>query len=106
MYLFLPFPKTYDRARALIADISRGCFVFSNEHHSGTFIERQPSESPNDRNDRAIRKAAWWYSTHLPANAPPVILITNDQGNKQKAESENIRVRFAFASLDFLDSIV
>ncbi len=32
--------------------------VFPNEHHRSTYIERQKDESPNDRNDRAIRVAA------------------------------------------------
>lgn len=53
-----------------------------------TFIEREPGESANDRNDRAIRVAAKWYSQHLKSNADglKVVLLTNDQGNKQKSE--------------------
>jgi hypothetical protein len=85
--------QTYERARALIAEPARGCFVFSNEHHSGTYIERQADESPNDRNDRAIRKAAWWYSTHFQALQIPVVLVTNDLENKRKAEAMHIQVR-------------
>ena len=34
-------------------------------------------ESPNDRNDRALRVATGWYSSHLPADSPPVVLVTH-----------------------------
>ena len=34
-------------------------------------------ESPNDRNDRALRVATAWYSSHLPADSPPVVLVTH-----------------------------
>ena len=30
-----------------------------------TFILREPGETPNDRNDRAIRKIAQFYNEHL-----------------------------------------
>lgn len=62
-----------------------------------TFIEREPGESANDRNDRAIRVAAKWYSQHLKtsesdADGLKVVLLTNDQGNKQKAEESGLLV--------------
>uniref|UniRef100_A0A8C6Q5A8 Exosome complex exonuclease RRP44 n=1 Tax=Nothobranchius furzeri TaxID=105023 RepID=A0A8C6Q5A8_NOTFU len=65
-----------------------------------TFIERQPGESANDRNDRAIRVAVKWYSKHLKTlesgpDGLKVVLLTNDLGNKQKAE-ENGMVAFKF----------
>lgn len=34
-------------------------------HSRHTFVLRQPDESPNDRNDRAIRKIAQFYNEHL-----------------------------------------
>lgn len=62
-----------------------------------TFIEREPGESANDRNDRAIRVAVKWYSQHLKtstsdADGLKVVLLTNDQGNKQKAEESGLLV--------------
>ena len=62
-----------------------------------TFIEREPGESANDRNDRAIRVAAKWYSQHLKtdessADGLKVVLLTNDRGNKQKAEESGLLV--------------
>nr|GMD49302.1 exosome complex exonuclease RRP44 homolog A [Ipomoea batatas] len=48
-----------------------------------------PGESPNDRNDRAIRVATQWYQNHLGGTAK-VLLITNDRENKRKASEEGI----------------
>jgi hypothetical protein len=33
--------------------------------YRNTFVLRKPGESPNDRNDRAIRKIAQFYNEHL-----------------------------------------
>lgn len=74
------------------------CAVFYRFHFSReTFIEREPGESANDRNDRAIRVAAKWYSEHLKdikadGDELRVVLLTNDLGNKQKAEENNLLV--------------
>ena len=57
-----------------------------------TYIEREPGESANDRNDRAIRTAALWYQKHLALATerrdcvkPRVLLLTNDEDNRKKA---------------------
>ncbi|KNA22267.1 hypothetical protein SOVF_035560 [Spinacia oleracea] len=47
------------------------------------------NESPNDRNDRAIRVATQWYQKHL-GSAVRVLMITNDRENKRKANEEGI----------------
>lgn len=39
---------------------ARRFFVFANEHHRATYCTAIPAESPNDRNDRAIRAATAW----------------------------------------------
>lgn len=62
-----------------------------------TFVEREPGESANDRNDRAIRAAAKWYSRHLKGcpsagDELRVVLLTNDLANKQKAEDNKLLV--------------
>jgi exosome complex exonuclease DIS3/RRP44 len=59
-----------------------------------TYIEREQGESANDRNDRAIRISTKWYSDHLN-NTPTdkrlkVVLLTNDRGNKEKAEESGL----------------
>uniref|UniRef100_A0A667WV92 DIS3 homolog, exosome endoribonuclease and 3'-5' exoribonuclease n=1 Tax=Myripristis murdjan TaxID=586833 RepID=A0A667WV92_9TELE len=87
----------YKRLKDLIHDKEKHFYTFTNEHHRETFIEREPGESANDRNDRAIRVAAKWYSQHLKtpeaeAEGLRVVLITNDQGNKAKAEESGLLV--------------
>lgn len=74
--------KMYTRVRAFIAK-HPNAIVFCNEHHRSTYIERVQGESPNDRNDRAIRVAANWYKTHLPSI--DIVMMTNDKGNRIKA---------------------
>ena len=49
---------SYDRLRALCQDPAKRFFVFANEHHRDTYVKTEAGESPNDRNDRAIRRAA------------------------------------------------
>uniref|UniRef100_A0A1A7Y0C5 Exosome complex exonuclease RRP44 n=1 Tax=Iconisemion striatum TaxID=60296 RepID=A0A1A7Y0C5_9TELE len=90
----------YKRLKDIIHEKEKHFYTFTNEHHRETFIERQPGESANDRNDRAIRVAVKWYSEHLKTlesgpDGLKVVLLTNDQGNKQKAE-ENGMVAYKF----------
>ena len=52
-----------DLQDVIYGDVARrNWFVFVNEHHAETYVERRPGESANDRNDRAIRRAAAWYA--------------------------------------------
>ncbi len=61
-------------------------------------MERQPKETANDRNDRAIRMAAKWYKKNLEINQDDVeanervqvVLLTNDKDNAQKAREDGI----------------
>ncbi|XP_033956817.1 exosome complex exonuclease RRP44 [Pseudochaenichthys georgianus] len=87
----------YKRLKDIVHEKEKNFYTFTNEHHRETFIEREPGESANDRNDRAIRVAAKWYSEHLKksesdTDPPKVVLLTNDQGNKQKAEESGLLV--------------
>ena len=78
----------YKRMREATASSSKRFFVFANEHHRDTFVERRDGESAQDRNDRAIRTAASWYDRHLEkAGKHPtrVVLLTNDKANREKA---------------------
>ncbi|KAA8532084.1 hypothetical protein F0562_006774 [Nyssa sinensis] len=84
--------SVYNRIRALCSDSMRKFFVFSNEYHKDTYVKAMVGESPNDRNDRAIRVATQWYQNHLGplGGATQVLLITNDRENKRKATEEGI----------------
>ena len=50
----------FRRLKQLLEDDSRVFVFFANEHHCETFPEEIKGESPNDRNDRAIRIATSW----------------------------------------------
>uniref|UniRef100_A0A8D3CRR4 Exosome complex exonuclease RRP44 n=1 Tax=Scophthalmus maximus TaxID=52904 RepID=A0A8D3CRR4_SCOMX len=87
----------YKRLKDVLHEKEKHFYTFTNEHHRETFIDREPGESANDRNDRAIRVAAKWYSQHLKTfecdkDGLKVVLLTNDQGNKQKAEESGLLV--------------
>lgn len=87
----------YKRVKDMIHEKEKHFYTFTNEHHRETFIEREPGESANDRNDRAIRVATKWYMKHLKASdcdedGLRVVLLTNDLGNKQKAEESGLLV--------------
>lgn len=60
-----------------------------------TYVERQPGESANDRNDRAIRVATVWYENHLKqsvknGNGIRVVLLSDDKKNLEMAREEGI----------------
>ncbi|KAG5262197.1 hypothetical protein AALO_G00293290 [Alosa alosa] len=83
----------YKRIKDAIHNKEKHFYTFTNEHHRETFIEREPGESANDRNDRAIRVAAQWYSKHIPNSAEiKVVMLTNDRLNKEKAEQAGLVV--------------
>ncbi|EME27978.1 exoribonuclease R [Galdieria sulphuraria] len=81
--------SVYERLKKLLNDQSRSFVSFSNEHHKETFIERQKDETSNDYNDRSIRVAARWYTTHLNRRKR-VVLLTNDKNNAKGARGEGV----------------
>jgi len=68
--------------------------------YRNTYVEREPGEKVNDRNDRAIRVAVAWYESHLmpsqvdrrKGDRVRVILLTDDAENKHKAENDGLKV--------------
>ncbi|KAF9456707.1 RNB-domain-containing protein [Collybia nuda] len=91
----------YNRLKALIKTDGKRIWVFYNEYRSETAIVREEGETPNDRNDRGIRKAVAWYNTHIslthppirgqaPKKLPKVVLMTEDAGNRERAERAGI----------------
>ncbi|KAI3619840.1 mitotic control protein dis3 [Moniliophthora roreri] len=91
----------YNRLKALTRADDKRIWVFYNEYRSETAIIREENETPNDRNDRGIRKATEWYNTHISLTRPPirgqpkpklpsVVLLTEDATNRQKAEQTGI----------------
>ncbi|KAK6203161.1 exoribonuclease required for 3 end formation of 5.8S rRNA [Scheffersomyces amazonensis] len=95
----------YQRLRGLVKSEDKRFVVFHNEFNESTYINRLKNESINDRNDRAIRKVASWYNTHLNDNNNShenikIILLCNDKDNRLKANSEGIN---ALSLLEYID---
>jgi exosome complex exonuclease DIS3/RRP44 len=81
----------YNRIMALTRSEEKRFYVFFNEFRMDTYICREHEESINDRNDRAVRRAAKWYSEHLPRKkCPAIVVLTDDRANLQKAKAEGI----------------
>ena len=51
------------RVRALVDNKKRHFYVFSNEHHKETFVDREKTESLQERTDRG--QSSWLPSCHL-----------------------------------------
>ncbi|MCJ8748038.1 hypothetical protein PDJAM_G00160330 [Pangasius djambal] len=97
----------YKRIKDAIHEKEKHFYTFTNEHHRETFVEREQGESANDRNDRAIRVAAKWYTEHLsksPSAAElKVVLLTNDRANKEKAEQSGV---IAYRCEEYIRSLI
>lgn len=85
-------PPVYKKVMDMAADPDKRLYVFSNEYHRETYVEREAGESANDRNDRAIRTAVSWYNTHLVSTGSScqVVLLTADRDNLEKAKNGGI----------------
>ncbi|KAG0301344.1 DIS3 mitotic control [Dissophora globulifera] len=67
--------RTYKSLRQVAKDPRRRSVVFSNEHCQETSVLRQPDESIEHRDWRALVQTASWYRRHL-AGAVPIILLS------------------------------
>ncbi|XP_075227748.1 exosome complex exonuclease RRP44-like protein Dis3 [Lycorma delicatula] len=101
----------YRRFKEIISNPKRKFYVFVNEHHRETYVEREPKETVNDRNDRAIRRAVSWYEAHLAASYQNkitcegevrVLLLTDDVNNRDKAVNEGL---LASTAADYVKSL-
>ncbi|PGH12348.1 hypothetical protein AJ80_06758 [Polytolypa hystricis UAMH7299] len=87
----------YNRLISLIRSTEKRYYLFFNEFRLETHVRRNADESINDRNDRAVRASAKWYSEHLQRVAgkkgqavPAVVVITDDKDNIKKAKAEGV----------------
>jgi exosome complex exonuclease DIS3/RRP44 len=95
--------EVYDRIRRLIASppaTRRHLHVFSNEHCEATFLEQLRGESPNDYNDRLIRRAVSWLNAQYDSLPEPrVVLLTQDRENARRAREEDRLTAFELAEV-------
>ncbi|KAI9489424.1 mitotic control protein dis3 [Zychaea mexicana] len=87
-HLSLP---VYNRLNAILSDSNKRFYMFANEHHRDTYLEKLKDESPNDRNDRAIRVATQWYANHLKGIGIEAVMLSDDRANRDKASVTNIK---------------
>lgn len=80
------------RLGALLRDPARRAHLFANEHHAEAYAPPVPGETPNDRNDRAIRRVAAWYGAHVAAAGAGALLLTDDAASAATAAREGLRV--------------
>ncbi|KAK8144691.1 exosome catalytic subunit dis3 [Beauveria asiatica] len=85
----------YNRLISLTKSEDKRFYVFFNDFRVETYVQREPNESVNDRNDRAVRQAVKWYGEHLATQAgkgeaPAVVMLTDDRDNIRKAKKEGI----------------
>ncbi|KAI1621260.1 hypothetical protein EDD37DRAFT_581308 [Exophiala viscosa] len=83
----------YNRLMALTRSEEKRFYLFFNEFRSETAVRRDEGETINDRNDRAVRRAAAWYTTHLAKvtkKPPAIVVLTNDQENRKKSKKESL----------------
>lgn len=89
----------YNRLKALIESDEKTFYVFYNEYRLDTAVFRMTGETPNDFNDRCIRKTASWYQSHIDENhvkgsvrnRPATVLVTEDADNRTRASNEGIK---------------
>ncbi|KAI1487262.1 mitotic control protein dis3 [Biscogniauxia mediterranea] len=82
----------YNRLIGLTKSEDKRFYVFFNEFRLETHVARDPDETINDRNDRAVRRAVSWYNEHLASSKGKmaVVMLTDDRGNLEKAKNENV----------------
>ncbi|KAF9895419.1 exosome catalytic subunit dis3 [Aspergillus nanangensis] len=89
----------YNRLLSLIKTDEKRFYLFFNEFRLETHVRRAQDESINDRNDRAVRAVATWYSEHLRAtirkgkkekSIPAIVVITDDKDSLRKAKDEGV----------------
>ena len=89
----------YNRVIALTQSDDKHFYVFFNDFRLETYVVREPGETINDRNDRAVRRAVGWYGEHLQNSlnagkkskqCPAVLMLSEDKENLRKANAENL----------------
>ncbi|OAQ72858.1 mitotic control protein dis3 [Pochonia chlamydosporia 170] len=96
----------YNRLIGLTKSEDKRFYVFFNDFRLETYVNREPNESVNDRNDRAVRLAVKWYGEHLAqmkaGKIPAIVMLSDDQENLKKARSQGLN---ALSLRDYVGSL-
>lgn len=96
----------YNRMIGLTKSEDKRFYVFFNDFRLETYINREPNETVNDRNDRAVRRAVEWYGEHLgrtkAVKVPAIVMLSDDQENLRKAREQNLH---AVSLRDYVGSL-
>ncbi|GFR81945.1 exosome complex exonuclease RRP44 [Elysia marginata] len=92
----------YKRVKDVLATSHKHFYNYCNEFNMHTYIERQPGETANDRNDRAIRKAVAWYADYFKETEIKIVLLTNDADNRKLAVADGLN---AFTIHEYVRSL-
>ncbi|CAE7690042.1 Dis3, partial [Symbiodinium sp. KB8] len=80
----------FNRMHSLLRDDGRRFHLFSNEHHRNTYVERREGEAADERDRRAVRTAAGWYTQRLKGKPVTLLFLTGSTSEKAKAAEEGI----------------
>ncbi|PHH87532.1 hypothetical protein CDD83_8735 [Cordyceps sp. RAO-2017] len=84
----------YNRLVGLTKSEEKRFYVFFNDFRLETYVNREPNESVNDRNDRAVRMAVEWYGHHLARSrakkVPAIVMLSDDRDNVRKAREQGL----------------
>jgi len=89
----------YNRLLGLIKSEEKRFYVFFNDFRLETHVLREPGETINDRNDRAVRRAVKWYGEHLQqaiqtskirTACPAIVMLSDDKENLRKAKADKL----------------
>ena len=83
--------SVYQRLLQMVKDENHSVVFYANEFSSETTSRRASNESVNDWKDRLIRRSVAFFSSLTANTSSSVIMISNDKGNRSKAEEEGIQ---------------
>ncbi|KAL6071315.1 DIS3 mitotic control [Balamuthia mandrillaris] len=81
--------RAYNRLRAVVGDPRHRGMVFQNEHFAETWVPRLDTETPTQRNQRAIRKAVEWVQDFIQREWERTTVLQQQNKAIQEMEAGN-----------------
>ncbi|XP_049849397.1 uncharacterized protein LOC126318621 [Schistocerca gregaria] len=93
----------YQLLRDICGDGERHFYIFSNEFHEETHVERNPGETRRAFNARTMRVAAAWYRDHFKGSAS-IYVVTNNERDAELAREDGLQVLTMYEYLSKLEN--